>query len=175
MGLRTMVITDRFDHVIDDKGRLAIPSQVRGGMDPQIDGTAFYLVPESRYLQLIPEKLFQRLSEQATAGLAMSPEAAKIRRLMFSMASRLELDKQGRVIIPDRFMRDSETPDPFGGAMLGREVTLVGVNDRMELWNRADFINHMRELLADRASYQNAMQQMFTPPPPSSASAATVG
>jgi MraZ protein len=159
-----MVITDRFDHVIDDKGRLAIPSQVRNAMDPQVDGAAFYLVPEGRYLQLIPEKLFERLAAQATAGLAMSPEAAKVRRLMFAMASRLEMDKQGRVIIPDRFMVDSKSPDPFGGAMLGREVTLVGANDRMELWNRADFINHMRELLLDRGSYQQLMQQVFAAP-----------
>jgi MraZ protein len=161
-----MVITDRYDHVIDDKGRLAIPSQVRNAMDPQIDGTAFYLVPEGRYLQLIPEKLFEQLAGRATAGLAMSSEAAKVRRMVFAMASRLEPDKQGRVVIPDRFMVDSKTPDPFGGAMLGREVTLVGPNDRMELRNRADFVNHMRELLADRGSLQAAMQQMFSAPPP---------
>ena len=37
-----MVITDRFDHVIDDKGRLAIPSQVRNAMDPQIDGAVAF-------------------------------------------------------------------------------------------------------------------------------------
>ena len=57
-----MVITDRYDHVIDDKNRLAIPSQVRNVMNPETDGTAFYLVPEGRYLQLIPGKLFERLS-----------------------------------------------------------------------------------------------------------------
>ena len=54
-----MVITDRFDHVIDDKNRLAIPSPIRNAMDPEVDGKAFYLVPEGRYLQLIPEKLFE--------------------------------------------------------------------------------------------------------------------
>ena len=76
------------------------------------------------------------------------------------------MDKQGRVIIPDRFMTDSKSPDPFGGAMLGREVTLVGANDRMELWNRADFINHMRELLQERGNYTQVMQRMFSAPRP---------
>src|SRR4051812_28151980 len=46
-----MVITDRHDHVIDDKNRLSIPSQIRNAMDPERDGEGFYLVPEGRYLQ----------------------------------------------------------------------------------------------------------------------------
>jgi len=160
-----MVITDRYDHLIDDKGRLAIPSQVRNAMDPQEDGTGFYLVPDVRYLQLIPEKLFKKLAANVTAGLALSPEAAKVRRMVFGSATYLEPDKQGRVIIPERFMADAKKRDPFTQTVLEREVTLVGNNDRLELWNRADLNAHMRELLADRASLQAAMQQVFSAPP----------
>lgn len=156
-----MVITDRYDHVIDDKNRLAIPSQVRNALNPETDGTAFYLVPEGRYLQLIPEKLFERMANQSPTGLMPAPEVAKVRRYLFSMASRLEPDKQGRVAIPDRFLADSKNHDPITPAFIGREVTLVGANDRLELWNRADYINHMRELMADRLSFQTTMQQMF--------------
>ena len=156
-----MVITDRYDHVIDDKNRLAIPSQIRNVMNPQVDGTSFYLVPEGRYLQLIPEKLFERLALQTPAGLMPSAEVAKVRRYVFSMSSRLEPDKQGRVMIPERFMADSKNRDPLAQALLSREVTLVGASDRIELWNRADYIAHMRELSADRASFQLTMQQMF--------------
>ena len=113
-----MVITDRFDHVIDDKNRLAIPSPIRNAMDPEVDGKAFYLVPESRYLQLIPEKLFERLSQQTQTGLMPSPEVAKARRLVFSNASRVEPDKQGRVIVPDRYMADSKGRDPIAAGAL---------------------------------------------------------
>ena len=161
-----MVITDRYDHVIDDKNRLAIPSQVRNALDPEVDGTAFYLVPEGRYLQLIPEKLFQRLATLANAGLQVPPELARARRLMFAAASRLEPDKAGRVNIPERFMADGKKPDPFGEAMLGREVTLVGAGDRLELWNRADLQAHLRELFADRHAVQRAGQQIFGQAPP---------
>lgn len=156
-----MVITDRYEHVIDDKNRLAIPSQIRNAMNPETDGTAFYLVPEGRYLQLIPEKLFERLANASPAGLMPAPEVAKVRRYLFSMASRLEPDKQGRVQIPDRFMAKSKNPDPLTMVHLGDEVTLVGANDRIELWNRGDYINHMRELMADRLSFQATLQQMF--------------
>jgi MraZ protein len=164
-----MVITDRYDHVIDDKGRLAIPSQIRNAMDPQEDGAGFYLVPEGRYLQLIPEKLFKRLAQQATAGLALTPEAAKIRRLVFGNASLLEPDKQGRVIIPERFLADAKNADPFSPARLTREVTLLGAGDRIELWNRRELEAHLYELSQDRGSLANAMQQMFTAPQPPTA------
>ena len=162
-----MVITDRYDHVIDDKNRLAIPSQVRNAMDVTLDGTAFYLVPEGRYLQLIPEKLYHQLAGLATAGLNIAPDIAKARRLMFATASRLECDKAGRCIIPDRFLADrKKDANSFGEAILGREVTLVGVGDRLEIWNRTDLYNHLRELLLDRPAIQAASQQLFTAPPP---------
>ena len=164
-----MVITDRFDHLIDDKNRLAIPSSIRNAMDPEIDGSAFYLVPEGRYLQLIPEKLFERLSNQATVGLTMTAEVAKARRLVFATASRLEPDKQGRVIIPDRFMADSKNRDPFSEAVIGHEVTLVGANDRIELWNRQDFLTHMHELLSNREILQASVQRLFGAVPPTAA------
>lgn len=158
---KSMVITDRYDHAIDEKNRLAIPSAIRNAMDPQVDGTRFYLVPEGRYLQLIPEKLFEQMAVLATAGLQVPSEIAKARRLIFATTSKVEPDKQGRIIIPDRFMADSKNRDPYSEAVLGREVTLVGVGDRIEVWNRQDFVSHLRELMADRPAVQAAGQKMF--------------
>lgn len=151
-----MVITDRFDHSIDEKNRLSVPSHIRKAMDPITDGAAFYLVPEGRYLQMIPEKLFERLAGWSDARLTVSPEIAKARRLLFATAAKLEWDKQGRCIIPDRFFIDRKTSDPLNEGILSRDVTLVGVGERMELWNRLDFQNHLRELLLDRPAVQVA-------------------
>jgi MraZ protein len=159
-----MVITDRYDHVIDDKNRLAIPSQIRNAMDPATDGTAFYVFPENGYLQLIPEKLFQKLAAEVTGGLALAADVAKARRMVFGLASRIEWDKQGRVIIPDRFLRDAKNPDPFVAGILGREVTLVGANDRIELWNRSEFMSHMMGVDLSSASLQNVMDFVFRKP-----------
>jgi len=156
-----MVITGRYDHVIDDKGRLAIPSQIRNAMDPERDGAGFYLVQEARYLQLIPERLFEQLASAAPAGLLPPAEVAKARRFVYSMSTKLDPDKQGRVMIPDGLMRDSAHPDPLAQIILNRDVTLVGNGDRIEIWNRDDYIAHMREANADRASFQSTLQKMF--------------
>jgi DNA-binding transcriptional regulator/RsmH inhibitor MraZ len=123
-------------------------------------------------LQLIPEKLFERLANMSPTGLMPAPEVAKVRRYLFSNASRLEPDKQGRVMIPDRYMADAKHPDPITPGMLQREVMLVGAGERIELWNRADYIGHMRELFADRMSFQSTMQQMFGQAPAGAATPA---
>jgi division/cell wall cluster transcriptional repressor MraZ len=159
-----MVITDRYDHVIDGKGRLAIPSQFRNAMDPEEDGAGFYAVPEGIYLQLIPEKLFKRLAGQFPAGLSPSRDVAEARRLVFGTASYLEPDKQGRVIIPDRFLADSKSRDTFSEAVLGRKVTLLGASDRIELWNTDDLQVHMRMLYANRGTVQGAAQHNLNAP-----------
>ena len=167
-----MVITGRFDHVIDDKGRLAIPSQIRNQMDPEKDGAGFYLVQESRYLMLIPEKLFETRAEMTPTGLLPTALVAKARRYVYSSSTKMELDKQGRVMIPDGFMKDSEKPDPLAQHTLNRDVTLVGAGDRLEIWNREEYIAHMREANADRASFQETLQVMFGTSPSAEAGGA---
>jgi MraZ protein len=160
-----IVFTDRFDHSIDEKNRLAIPSAIRSALDPESAGVAFYMVPEGRYLQLIPEALFLQLSSAANAGLTVGYDLARARRLLFSTASRLVPDKAGRVVIPERYLLDAKNHTPFGEALLERQVTLVGVGDRVELWNTGDFYAHLRELLADRQQVQSATQQLFNAVP----------
>jgi MraZ protein len=156
-----MVFTGRYDHVIDDKGRLAIPSQLRNQLVPEIHGTGFYLMQESRYLQLIPEKAFEELSGNIRPGLMPAAQVAKARRFLFSMTTKLDPDKQGRVMIPDGFMRDSKTPDPLAQTTLNREVTLVGNGDRIEIWNRDEYLNHMREAKADLPSFMDTLHELF--------------
>jgi len=160
-----MVITGRFDHLIDDKGRLAIPSQIRNQMDPDKDGTSFYLVPKDDYLQMIPEKLFESIANQTPTGLLPSDEDAMVRRQLYSLTTKLDPDKQGRVVIPDGLMKDSETPDSLIQKKLDRAVTLVGNGDRLEIWNRNEYILHMQAARLLRTTYQKTTQSTFGTPP----------
>jgi MraZ protein len=160
-----MVLTGRFDHVIDEKGRLAIPSQIRNQMNPETDGSGFYLVSEDKYLQLIPEKLFEALASQHTTGLVLSEEEALASRALYSLSTKLDLDKQGRVMIPDGLMEDSENADLLARKTIKREVTLVGNGDRIEIWNRAEYIREMQAVLTLRDMFKKTMQAKFGVPP----------
>jgi MraZ protein len=160
-----MVFTGRYDHVIDEKGRLAIPSSLRNELNSETDGNAFYLVQNSRYLQLLPAQVFEAFSNKIQAGLLPRAQVAKARRFLFSMCFKLVPDKQGRVMIPDGLMRDSKTPDPLAQTTLNREVTLVGAGDRIEIWNRDEYLAHMREARADFSSFSETFYNMFGDPP----------
>jgi len=159
-----MVFTGRFDHLIDDKGRLAIPSPLRGQIDPEIHGSGFYLVQEQRYLQLIPAKVFEMLSSRIPQVLLPPAVVAKARRYLFAMTNELVPDKQGRVMIPDGFMKDSKAPDPLAQVLLNKEVTLVGNGDRIEIWNRQSFLTHMMEAKEDLPSFMDTLYGMFGMP-----------
>lgn len=156
-----MVFTGRFDHIIDDKGRLAIPSPMRNQVRPELHGEGFYLVQEKRYLQLVPAALFEHLAQHVKAALMPTAKIAKASRFFFSGVFKLEPDKQGRVMIPDGFMKDSKTPDPLARTLLNHEVTLVGNGDRIEVWNRAAFLAHMTEANDDVESFMDVLTELF--------------
>jgi len=156
-----MVLTGLYDHVIDEKGRLAIPSQIRNQMNPETFGSGFYLVQETKYLQLIPERLFEALANQQVTGILPTEEDALASRALYSLSTRLDLDKQGRVMIPDGLMADSEHPDPLAQKTIKREVTLVGNRDRIEIWNRDEYIKEMQAVLTLKDVFKKTMHAKF--------------
>jgi MraZ protein len=116
------VFLGEYQYTIDDKGRLTIPAKFRGLL---VDGLVVTRGLD-RNLVLYPldewAKLVARI-EQLPYG---DPEARNLRRLVFSGASDVEPDKQGRVNIPSYLLQ-------YG--RITREAIVVGVNAYVELWS----------------------------------------
>jgi MraZ protein len=114
---------------IDDKNRLSIPSGLRASMDPEKQGLDFYLAPGEREqtLELFPDKYYRKYVEKLHEALTDSPEAADFELFFTSMSALLEVDKQGRVLLPQQQLQL---------AGIGRQVTLLGNRDRLVLLNR---------------------------------------
>jgi MraZ protein len=128
---------------IDEKNRMLIPSEVRRQIDPERDGDAFFLtVGVNRVPWLYPERYYEELVSRKPAELTPAEEALDRDLVNFGMASRLEWDKQGRVLIPEKTLRRTG---------LGKEVTLIGVRDHLQLWNTADWESRRSTLLEKRA------------------------
>lgn len=127
--LRSLLLVGEFELSIDDKSRCLIPAEIRKKMVPERDGEAFYMVlGKNRRPWLYLEKFYEELvSIQSPPDLMPSDEALAYDQLMFGMAARLELDKQGRVLIPAKMRKRTGLAD---------EITVVGVKDHLELWNR---------------------------------------
>jgi MraZ protein len=141
--LRHLVLYGEYELTIDEKNRMLVPSEVRRAIDPERDGEAFFLIMGiNRVPWLYPERYYESLVARDPGEMTPGEDALAYDQMNFAMASRLEWDKQGRVLFPEKTLRRTS---------LGRDVTLIGVRDHLELWNRSDWENHREALLARSA------------------------
>ena len=118
------MLLGEYDHALDDKNRLAIPARFRAAFADGIVVTRGL----DGCLYAYTRTDWQKLVDGRLAELDMLSEAGRlIMRHFFSGATEAELDKQGRVGIPTALIES---------AKLGKEVTVAGVYDHLEIWDR---------------------------------------
>jgi MraZ protein len=127
-----MFFVGTYELTIDAKSRLSIPHAIRSKMNCDTDGRSFYVVPGQRRgtLAMYPERYFEQARAQIPPPEQLSEDGHEWRQFEYSQSALLDPDNQGRILIPERLLKR---------AGIGREVTLIGVQDRLELWSRAEF------------------------------------
>jgi len=122
------------EHTIDDKNRLTLPAKFRQAFADGVVVTRG--LDGCLYAFRRPD--WDRLVESRLATLdPLSPEGRRLERFFYSGASETELDKQGRVMLPRELIEH---------AKLGREVVVAGVNERLEIWDRAAWRKELAEV-----------------------------
>jgi len=110
-----------FEHTIDDKGRLILPSSFR----PKLAEGAF-ITPLDHCLAILPAEEFDRMADNLEAQVAAGEVGVDALRHFASQADEVTPDSQGRVrLLPH--LRE------LGG--LDRNVIVTGALRRIELWN----------------------------------------
>jgi|WetSurMetagenome_2_1015567.scaffolds.fasta_scaffold339956_1 MraZ protein len=144
-----MIYTGTYELAVDPKNRLSIPANIRAQMDPEKDGMRFYLVPGTRRrtLALYAENYFERYAETYHASLSDNDAKEDFEQVFYAMATLLDIDKQGRVVLPQRVM-------DFAG--IGRKVTMAGQRDHLVIWNRERFDEFLEE---NWSRYPDLLQQ----------------
>ena len=112
----------RYAHSLDAKGRLAIPARFGEALAERLVLTRGI----DRCLALYPMAAWRPLAERVSALPLSDPNARHFRRMVFAEAVDLELDSQGRILVPPELRR-------YAG--LEREVIVVGVNTSIEIWS----------------------------------------
>src|ERR1041385_2117123 len=109
---------------IDDKGRLAIPSRFRA----QLDGANVFITRAHKpCLEVYPAAEFHRLAEQIE-GLEDRRHADLLKEIFIGHAVETEVDKQGRVLLPQLLRRN---------ASLDGTVMVVGQIKRFDVWSES--------------------------------------
>jgi MraZ protein len=117
-----------FNHSIDTKGRIIIPSKFREELGDEfvitlgLDGCLF-AYPNSEWAAFV-EKL---------KTLPGTKEARQLQRYFMAGAAACEVDKQGRILIPAK-LRDN--------AALDKDIVFVGVLNKIEIWSKERWENN---------------------------------
>jgi MraZ protein len=112
----------RYDHTIDEKGRITVPARFRELLE---DG-AYITRGLDKNLMILTSSSFDVMSDRVTKMSVTNPLARDLRRVIFSGADRVDVDRAGRMLIP-AFLREY--------AQLGSSVTVVGNGDYFEIWS----------------------------------------
>jgi MraZ protein len=117
-----------FEHSIDAKGRIIIPSKFREDLGEEfvvtlgLDGCLF----------AYPQNEWQTFSSELRK-LPGTKEARQLHRWFFGKAAACEVDKQGRILIPST-LRES--------AGLEKDIVFVGVLNKIEIWSKEHWENN---------------------------------
>ena len=111
---------------LDAKGRLAFPTRYRAELMDRCDGHVVLTVDENRCLSLYPRPDWDDLQRSLVGMPNQDGRVRNLQRVLLGHATELELDKNGRVLIPQR-LRD------FAG--LDKRVVLTGLGNKFEIWN----------------------------------------
>ena len=116
----------RYEHSIDPKGRLSIPSRFREILIANYD-ERLILTNFDTCLWAYPVREWKAVEEKVAALPQFKPEVKSLQRFFISAACECPLDPNGRIIIPTTLRR-------YGALM--KDVVLVGMTKRIEIWSK---------------------------------------
>jgi len=132
-----VLFVGEFSHALDDKCRVALPADFRSQIEPEKHGAELFAVlGPNGGLWLWPRRVFERRFRQQQRGretqsqVLPPDEMAAFSTLFFSQGALLPPDAQGRIRLPDRLVR---------GARLSGPVSILGINEHIEIWDRAEW------------------------------------
>ena len=129
------MLLGEYDHTLDEKNRLTLPAKFRRALE----GGVVLTRGLDTCVEAYPAGDWQQLVESRLAGLnPLSHETRVLERFYYTGAVELAPDKQGRVMLPSSLIEH---------AKLGREVVIVGMRDRLEIWDRASWRAQLKEVM----------------------------
>lgn len=130
-----MLLTGTHPRTLDDKKRLTLPKRVREQLGENTR-QLFIAQGMDQCLWLYDQTGLEQLSEKLDRAPATDADVRVFRRMFFPQMEEVDVDKAGRVLLPDRLI-------DFAG--LKHEVVLIGVRDHLELWDAGRWRDYLAQ------------------------------
>jgi MraZ protein len=131
----------QFQHNLDDKGRLMIPARFRD----LLAGGAFITQGFDKCLMVMTEIYFKQVYDRIEAMNLADPTARLLRRLILSNAYPVEVDKVGRILVPQNLRAFLQ---------IEGEAIVAGQGEYFEVWKPAEWNEQMTQLQDTEANNQ---------------------
>ncbi len=121
-----------YQHALDNKGRLVIPSKIRDEA-----GDLLYIMKGYEgCLSVFKESTFQAEVQKINALPFNQKNARDYIRMQLSSVVELEVDKQGRIQLPTQLLNEYH---------IGKTVVVVGVVDHFEIWDTLSWAQYLKD------------------------------
>lgn len=132
-----------FDYRVDEKGRVPIPPKFR---TEDLKKEGMVLCPGmEKCITIYPISEYKKLADSLTSGSIIPSKLRKLNRAIFATAFNVEIDGQGRIIVPAQLRQ-------FAG--INEEVVVAGANTYLELWSKEQWA-------AEKATSQEEAWHIF--------------
>jgi len=134
----------QYKHALDSKGRVILPVKLRK-LDELVKSFVLTIGMEN-CISVYPSEIWDQQAEEYKSIPWNDPNGRTFKRGMFSNATPVEPDRQGRIGIPSHLRE-------YAG--IKKEVVIAGMNDHLEIWDRekwAEFSKKAEQSLSENAS-----------------------
>ncbi|MEX1997473.1 MAG: division/cell wall cluster transcriptional repressor MraZ [Candidatus Andersenbacteria bacterium] len=136
-----------YSHTIDEKGRLSIPVKFRSQLEGGVVVTrgldhCLFLYPRSEWIELAEKLARLPLSQKKSRAFA---------RLMLAGAWDVEIDSQGRVMVPEYLRR-------YAG--ITKQTTVAGLYNRIEVWDEDSWHEYRQATEAESDDIAESLGQL---------------
>ena len=125
---------------VDAKFRLNIPSRYRGADSALSHGVVVTIDAVDKCLLLYPLSVWEEVEEQIEALPSFNKATRRVKRLLIGHAHDLEMDRQGRILLPVSLREYAE---------LGADILLVGQGKKFEIWSQERWESQRQQWLGE--------------------------
>jgi MraZ protein len=126
--------TSEYESKLDSKGRLVLPSRIKAQLPEGGDNELVIRRGFEQCLIIYPMVEFKKVFSKISGLSEFNEEYRKLQRNFFSGTATVEMDNNGRFLIPKNML---------AYAQLDKDVILVGMGNKVEIWNPAIYEKHL--------------------------------
>ncbi|MCI0707810.1 MAG: division/cell wall cluster transcriptional repressor MraZ [Ignavibacteriae bacterium] len=141
----------RYEYSVDSKGRVALPAKLRKNVSPAANDTFIITRGFEQCLFVYPQDEWNKVEESVRGLSPSNPQHRFFVRTLLQWATDVQLDGQSRLSIPQDLLK-------FSG--IENEVLILGVMERIEIWNPKIYEQYMNN---QPATYETVAESVLKP------------